>query len=75
MWLPTSLWARRTAMSQPADSVGRMPAKVSARSAYTCSECGCGSAKWVGRCPECQAWGTLAEVGASQIRVLRAGAV
>jgi len=29
----------------------------------------------VGRCPECQAWGTLAEVCASQIKVLRAGAV
>lgn len=62
-------------MSHSTDSVNRMPAKVSQRSAYTCSECGCGSNKWVGRCPECQAWGTLAEVGASQIKVLRAGAV
>lgn len=52
-----------------------MPAKVRERAAYTCGECGCGSAKWVGRCPECQAWGTLAQVGASQITVLRAGAV
>ena len=52
-----------------------MSAKVRERSAYTCGECGCGSAKWLGRCPECQAWGTLAEVGASQIKVLRAGAV
>jgi DNA repair protein RadA/Sms len=52
-----------------------MPAKVRERAAYTCGECGCGSAKWVGRCPECQAWGTLNEVGASQIKVLRAGAI
>ncbi|MEP7055144.1 MAG: DNA repair protein RadA [Actinomycetota bacterium] len=52
-----------------------MPAKVRERPAYTCGECGCGSAKWLGRCPECQAWGTLNEVGASQIRVLRAGAI
>lgn len=34
-----------------------------ARSArnYRCSECGHDVAKWVGRCPECQAWGTISE--------------
>ena len=26
--------------------------------------------KWVGRCPECQAWGTIAEVGATRVRVV-----
>ena len=30
-----------------------------ARSAYRCADCGHEAAKWVGRCPECQAWGTL----------------
>jgi DNA repair protein RadA/Sms len=30
--------------------------------AYRCSECGWSSPKWVGRCGECQAWGTVAEV-------------
>ncbi|MCL2595934.1 MAG: AAA family ATPase, partial [Promicromonosporaceae bacterium] len=35
----------------------------SARPAYRCSECGWGTAKWVGRCGECQAWGTVAEDG------------
>ncbi|MGQ0837104.1 DNA repair protein RadA [Actinokineospora sp.] len=30
---------------------------------YRCAECGHGVAKWFGRCPECQAWGTLEEVG------------
>jgi len=30
---------------------------------YRCAECGNESAKWYGRCPECQAWGTLEEVG------------
>ncbi|MEJ5929002.1 DNA repair protein RadA [Corynebacterium sp. H128] len=29
------------------------------RSIHTCSECGYSSPKWLGRCPECGAWGTL----------------
>ena len=35
-----------------------------ARPAYQCAECGWGTTKWVGRCGECQAWGTLADAGA-----------
>ena len=31
---------------------------------YRCTECGWGAAKWVGRCGECQAWGTVIESGA-----------
>ena len=31
------------------------------RAAYQCSECGWETAKWVGRCGECQAWGSLGE--------------
>lgn len=31
--------------------------------AFRCAECGWQTAKWVGRCGECQAWGTVAEVG------------
>ena len=31
---------------------------------YRCSECGWTTAKWVGRCGECQAWGTVTEAGA-----------
>ncbi|HEY7592056.1 MAG TPA: DNA repair protein RadA [Actinophytocola sp.] len=30
---------------------------------YRCAECGHESAKWYGRCQECQAWGTLEEIG------------
>ncbi|MGH3448519.1 MAG: hypothetical protein ACRDP4_12945, partial [Nocardioidaceae bacterium] len=26
---------------------------------YRCAECGWSSMKWVGRCGECQAWGTV----------------
>src|SRR5215207_4470057 len=31
---------------------------------FRCSECGWSTAKWTGRCGECQAWGTLDEAGA-----------
>src|SRR5688500_2608431 len=34
------------------------------RSSYRCSECGWEAAKWVGRCGECQAWGSVAEAAA-----------
>jgi DNA repair protein RadA/Sms len=33
----------------------------SVRASYQCSECGWTSAKWAGRCGECQAWGSVAE--------------
>src|SRR3954454_1199357 len=45
------------------------------RSSYRCSECGLETARWVGRCPECQAWGTLAEVGARPGLTVAAGPV
>src|ERR687890_129251 len=49
----------------------------SARPSHRCSECGYASAKWVGRCPECQAWGTLQESGAvaAPLRAVSAGPV
>jgi DNA repair protein RadA/Sms len=31
------------------------------RVGYVCQECGYESAKWLGRCPGCEAWGTLVE--------------
>src|SRR3954449_7230170 len=31
------------------------------RIVYACQECGAQSPKWVGRCPECQAWNSLVE--------------
>ena len=31
------------------------------RPIHTCSECGYVSPKWLGRCPDCGAWGTLEE--------------
>jgi DNA repair protein RadA/Sms len=44
------------------------------RPAYRCSECGWETAKWVGRCGECQAWGSVAEAAAPAGRTT-AGAV
>ena len=42
--------------------------------AYRCSECGWTTVRWVGRCGECQAWGTVAERGAPKLREVRAHA-
>lgn len=39
-----------------------------ARPSYRCGECGWTTAKWVGRCGECQAWGTVEEIGAARSR-------
>jgi DNA repair protein RadA/Sms len=38
------------------------------RPAYRCSECGWETGKWVGRCGECQAWGSVAETAAPTTR-------
>ena len=39
-------------------------ATAKTKSSYACTECGWTAVKWVGRCGECQAWGTVQEVGA-----------
>ncbi|MDF3044552.1 MAG: repair protein RadA [Ornithinibacter sp.] len=41
-------------------------------SAFRCSECGWQAAKWAGRCGECQAWGSVSEVGAVSARTTAA---
>ncbi|WP_345455923.1 DNA repair protein RadA [Nocardioides marinquilinus] len=40
----------------------------SQRPHYRCAECGWQTAKWVGRCGECQAWGSVAEAAAPTVR-------
>ena len=46
------------------------------RPSYRCTECGWTTAKWLGRCPECQAWGTVEEFGgAPAVRTTAAGRV
>jgi DNA repair protein RadA/Sms len=58
-------------MSWRAASLLHMP-KTSApgqvKQAYRCGECGWESLKWVGRCGECQAWGTVEQLGQPRLR-------
>jgi DNA repair protein RadA/Sms len=55
--------------AQPALSVGPATvtgmARTTTAATYECSECGWRNAKWVGRCGECQAWGSVAEARTS----------
>ncbi|HVC74845.1 MAG TPA: DNA repair protein RadA [Mycobacteriales bacterium] len=52
-------------------------AKVATRErpTFRCADCGWLTAKWVGRCGECQAWGTVADTTAPAVRTTRAGPV
>lgn len=38
-------------------------AKKKGTPSFECTECGWQTVKWVGRCPECQSWGTVEEKG------------
>jgi len=38
-----------------------MAKKIQTKTAFVCQQCGGSSPKWLGRCPECQAWGSLVE--------------
>ncbi|AZI58775.1 DNA repair protein RadA [Nakamurella antarctica] len=62
-------------MATPA--VSKTSAAKAARPSYSCTECGNASVKWHGRCPECQAWGTMAEAGpvSGALRKISAGPV
>jgi DNA repair protein RadA/Sms len=39
------------------------PSAKKSRPDYRCAECGWTTSKWVGRCGECQAWGSVDETG------------
>ena len=43
------------------------------RSVHRCGECGAESPRWLGRCPECSTWGSLAEVSVSRARGVGSG--
>ncbi|MDI5969675.1 DNA repair protein RadA [Streptomyces sp. SL13] len=45
------------------------------RPSYRCTECGWMTVKWLGRCGECQAWGTVEEYGTPAVRTTAAGRV
>src|SRR5664280_247169 len=60
-------------MSGARRSLTRMATKAMTRSpGHRCSECGWSSVKWVGRCGECQAWGTVSEIGTVRVRTTAA---
>ncbi len=40
------------------------PSARPARPAYKCVECGYAPPRWLGRCPECQTWGSVEQAGA-----------
>lgn len=42
------------------------------KASYRCAECGWQAAKWVGRCGECQAWGSVEDVGRVLARTVAA---
>ncbi|SDO94816.1 DNA repair protein RadA/Sms [Nakamurella panacisegetis] len=70
----TSSFSSRPSAGSSASS--RAAARA-ARPAFHCTECGASVAKWAGRCPQCQAWGSLSEVGATRavLRKVTAGPV
>lgn len=59
-------------MSSPKAGKGARSTKPAA---YRCTECGADALRWVGRCPECQTWGSVTEVGAATRRAITATAV
>ena len=50
-------------------------AKATAKDPFRCVECGWSTQKWVGRCGECQTWGSVEEVSAPKKLSLVAGHV
>ena len=40
------------------------PRMAREKSLYVCNECGGTSTKWLGRCPQCEAWNSLVETAA-----------
>jgi DNA repair protein RadA/Sms len=60
-------------LSDPTRTVTGM-AKTQTRPSHRCSECGWTTARWVGRCAECQAWGSVIEVGAPKLSEIKVSA-
>ncbi len=47
-------------------------AKTSIRSGYKCTECGWTTSRWVGRCGECQTWGSVVTDGEPRLTKITA---
>lgn len=50
-----------TTAARAATGNARASGGKTGRAGYVCAECGWTTAKWVGRCGECQAWGSVVE--------------
>ena len=50
-----------SARSAASGTAGSRSTSRNTRPGYVCTECGWTAGKWVGRCGECQAWGTVLE--------------
>ncbi|MDQ3763896.1 MAG: DNA repair protein RadA [Actinomycetota bacterium] len=48
-------------------------ATANVRAAHRCADCGHEVAKWVGRCPECHTWGSVAAVGPRPVTAVAPG--
>lgn len=55
--------------------MSKVAPKSQSKDPFRCSECGWTTTKWVGRCGECQAWGSVEEIGAPKANSLKAGRV
>lgn len=55
--------SRRASTPRPSSRSSKAP--KAERPGYRCAECGWTTPRWVGRCGECQAWGTVEEAGAA----------
>lgn len=51
----------------------RLPG-MAKQDSFQCSECGWTTARWVGRCGDCQAWGSVAERGTPKLTKVTAAA-
>src|SRR5690606_15512343 len=52
-------------VSGPRRTVVAVSPAIRTRPTFRCTECGWTTSKWVGRCGECQAWGTVEESAAA----------
>jgi DNA repair protein RadA/Sms len=46
-------------------------AKTASRPSHSCTECGWTTPRWVGRCGECQTWGSVVEAGAPKLAAIK----
>ncbi|WP_261624210.1 DNA repair protein RadA [Nesterenkonia marinintestina] len=53
----------------------RSGSRAKSKPTFECGECGWQTVKWVGRCPECQSWGTVEEKGQAVARTTAASSL